>query len=90
MSVVPFAASAVVLLLIVFVYVYRLATGPSVFDRLLGLSAFGTTTTLVLLLAGVAYERLDMFVDLSLAYALLSFVGSIASARYFERGGPDR
>jgi multicomponent Na+:H+ antiporter subunit F len=87
---VPYAVCAVLLLVVVGVYVYRLAVGPSVFDRLLGLSAFGTTTTLVLLLAGVAYQRLDMFVDLSLAYALLSFVGAIASARYFERGGPDR
>jgi multicomponent Na+:H+ antiporter subunit F len=86
----PYAACAVALLLVVFVYVYRLAAGPSVFDRLLGLSGFGTTTTLVLLLTGVAFERLDMFVDLSLAYALLSFVGAIASARYFERGGPSR
>jgi multicomponent Na+:H+ antiporter subunit F len=90
MSVAPFAVCAVALLLIVFVYVYRLAAGPSVFDRVLGLSAFGTTTTLVLVLAGVVYERLDMFVDLSLAYALLSFVGAIASARYFERSGPQR
>jgi multisubunit Na+/H+ antiporter MnhF subunit len=31
-----------------------------------------------------------MFVDLSLAYALLSFVGSLAAARYFERGGHQR
>jgi multicomponent Na+:H+ antiporter subunit F len=90
MSILPFAVCAVALLLIVFVYIYRLAVGPSVFDRLLGLSAFGTTTTLVLLLMGVTYERLDMFVDLSLAYALLSFVGAIAAARYFERGGPGR
>ena len=37
-----------------------------------------------------AYERLDMFVDLALAYALLSFVGAIAAARYFERGGQHR
>jgi multicomponent Na+:H+ antiporter subunit F len=90
MSVVPYAACAVALVVIVAVYVYRLAVGPSVFDRLLGLSAFGTTTTLVLLLIGVAYERLDMFIDLSLAYALLSFIGAVASARYFERGGPQR
>lgn len=90
MTPLPYAICAVLLLVVVSVYVYRLAVGPSVFDRLLGLSAFGTTTTLVLLLTGVAYERLDMFVDLSLAYALLSFVGAIASARYFERGGPER
>ena len=68
MSVVPYAACAVALMLVVGVYVHRLAAGPSVFDRLLGVSAFGTTTTLVLLLIGVVYERLDMFVDLSLAY----------------------
>ncbi|HEY7521300.1 MAG TPA: monovalent cation/H+ antiporter complex subunit F [Methylomirabilota bacterium] len=90
MSAAPYATAAAALLIVVGVYVYRLASGPSVFDRLLGLSGFGTTTTLVLLLIGVAYERLDMFVDLSLAYALLSFVGAVASARYFERGGPQR
>ena len=82
--------AAVILLVLVVVYVYRLAMGPTVFDRLLGLSGFGTKTTLVLLLIGAGYERLDMFVDLSLAYALLSFVGSIAAARYFERGGQHR
>ena len=82
--------AALVMLALVLVYVYRLANGPTVFDRLLGLSGFGTKTTLVLLLAGAAYERLDMFVDLALAYALLSFVGAIAAARYFERGGQHR
>jgi multicomponent Na+:H+ antiporter subunit F len=85
-----FLAAAVVLLALVLVYLYRLVAGPTVFDRVLGLSGFGTKTTLVLLLTGAVYERLDMFVDISLAYALLSFVGSLAAARYFERGGPAR
>lgn len=82
--------AAVMMLALVVVYVYRLAAGPTVFDRLLGLSGFGTKTTLVLLLVGAGYERLEMFVDMSLAYALLSFVGAIAAARYFERGGQHR
>jgi len=82
-----FLWAALALLALVLVYLYRLAMGPTVFDRLLGLSGFGTKTTLVLLLTGAVYERLDMFVDISLAYALLSFVGSLAAARYFERGG---
>ena len=85
-----FLVAAVALLALVMVYVHRLAVGPTVFDRLLGLSGFGTTTTMVLLLMGAVYGRLDMFVDLSLAYALLSFVGAVASARYLERGGHDR
>lgn len=85
-----FLAAAVGLVGLTLVYVYRLAAGPTVFDRLLGLSAFGTTSNLVLLLIGALYGRLDMFVDISLAYALLSFVGSLAAARYFERTPEDR
>lgn len=85
-----FLAAALGLLALVLVYVYRIAIGPTVFDRILGLSGFGTQTTIILLLTGVVYERLDMFVDISLGYALLSFVGSLAAARYFERTGEHR
>lgn len=85
-----FLAAALGLLALVLVYVYRIAVGPTVFDRILGLSGFGTQTTIILLLTGVVYERLDMFVDISLGYALLSFVGSLAAARYFERTGERR
>lgn len=85
-----FLAAALGLLVLVLVYLHRLVAGPTIFDRLLGLSGFGTKTTLVLLLTGAVYGRVDMFVDISLAYALLSFVGSLAAARYFERGGAGR
>lgn len=85
-----FLGMAAALLVLVGAYLYRLAAGPTVFDRLLGLSGFGTTTTLILLLVGAVYERLDMFVDVSLAYALLGFIGSLAAARYLERGGASR
>lgn len=82
--------AAVILLGLVLVYVYRIAVGPTVFDRILGVSGFSTKTTVVLLLAGAVYDRLDMFVDIGLAYALLSFVGLLAAARYFERTGEHR
>lgn len=85
-----FLGMAAALLVLVAAYLYRLAAGPTVFDRLLGLSGFGTKTTLIFLLVGAVYERLDMFVDVSLAYALLTFIGSLAAARYFERGGAGR
>jgi multicomponent Na+:H+ antiporter subunit F len=64
--------------------------GPTIFDRILGLNGFGTKTTVVLLLVGGIYERLDMFVDIALGYALLSFVGTLTAARYFERTGTSR
>lgn len=85
-----FLGMAAALLVLVGAYLYRLAAGPTVFDRLLGLSGFGTKTTLILLLVGAVYERLDMFVDISLAYALLGFIGSLAAARYLEREGASR
>jgi len=82
-----FLGAALALLGLVATYLWRIVAGPTTFDRLLGLSGFGLKTTLVLLLAGAVYGRLDMFVDIALAYALLSFVGSLAAARYFERTG---
>jgi multicomponent Na+:H+ antiporter subunit F len=82
-----FVALVLAILTLTFAYVHRLAAGPTVFDRLLGVSGLGTQTTLVLLLVGLVYGRLDMFVDISIAYALLSFVGSLAAARYLERSG---
>lgn len=80
-----FTAATIALLALAPVYVHRLAVGPTVFDRILGLNGFVTKTTVVLLLVGAAYDRLDMFVDISIAYGLLSFVGSLAAASYFER-----
>lgn len=80
-----FTLSAVMLLVLGLTYLYRLVAGPSVFDRVLGLSGFTSNTTVVLLLAGLGFGQLDMFVDLALGYAMLGFVGVLAAARYFER-----
>lgn len=80
-----FVAAAAALVVLALAYFYRLAAGPTVFDRILGLSGFGTSTTTILILVGGVYGRLDMFVDIALGYALLNFVGVLAGARYFER-----
>jgi multicomponent Na+:H+ antiporter subunit F len=80
----------VIMLGLTLVYVHRIAVGPTVFDRLVGVNALGTKATIVLLLVGGLYDRVDMFVDIALGYALLSFVGSLAAARYFERAADRR
>lgn len=68
---------------------YRVLRGPTVFDRLTGLGLLGTKTIVLLLLMGFLTRRLDVFVDISLSYGLISFLGSLALAKYFEtkRGG---
>lgn len=63
---------------------YRLLSGPTLWDRLSGLGLLGTKTIVLLLLIGRLVRREDIFVDITLSYALISFIGSIALAKYFE------
>jgi multicomponent Na+:H+ antiporter subunit F len=66
---------------------YRVVRGPSVFDRLLGAGVIGTKIVTLILLIGELYQRLDMFIDIALAYAILNFIGSLAVAKYMRGGG---
>lgn len=63
---------------------YRVVAGPTVFDRLLGLSLIGTKAIILLLLLGVMSGQTEMFVDISLSYALISLVGVLTLAKTFE------
>ena len=63
--------------------------GPTVFDRMVGVNIIGTSTVLLLCLTGYAFGRLDMFIDIAIAYALLNFIGGIAVARYLDSSGGD-
>jgi multicomponent Na+:H+ antiporter subunit F len=83
-----FLVTALLLTLVSLLYVYRVVVGPTVFDRLVGLAGISTKTILLLILIGALYGRLDMVIDIALGYALLNFVAALASAKYFERGGP--
>jgi multicomponent Na+:H+ antiporter subunit F len=64
---------------------YRGIFGPTVLDRLVGANAIGSKTVVLLLLIGFIYGRVDMFVDIALAYALLNFVAVLAASRYFHK-----
>jgi multicomponent Na+:H+ antiporter subunit F len=64
---------------------YRAVSGPTVLDRLIGVNAIGSKTTVLLIFIGLIYGRVDMFVDIALAYALLNFIAVLASSRYFQK-----
>ncbi len=66
---------------------YRAVVGPTTIDRMIGVNIIGTKTTILLLVVGLIFERLDMFIDLALTYALLNFLASLAAARLLERMG---
>jgi multicomponent Na+:H+ antiporter subunit F len=64
---------------------YRGAFGPTVPDRLIGVNAIGSKTVVLLILIGLLYDRVDMFVDISLAYALLNFIAVLAASKYLQK-----
>jgi multicomponent Na+:H+ antiporter subunit F len=73
---------SLVLTVIIFIPLYRVVKGPTIFDRMLGAGTIGTKTLVLVLTIGLTYNRLDMFVDIALAYAVLNFIGIIAIAKF--------
>lgn len=63
---------------------YRIIQGPTPFDRMIGVSIVGTKTVILICLVGFAYGRLDMFIDIAIAYAALNFLGSLVVAKYLD------
>ena len=77
-----FVYLAVILTIIIFIPLYRVLTGPKLMDRMLGAGAIATKTMILILIIGYIFNREDMFIDITLAYAVLNFIGVIAIAKY--------
>ena len=77
--------TAIFLCLLMLVSLYRAVAGPTVLDRLIGSNAIGTKTVVLLLVIGFLYGRVEMFVDIALAYAFLNFIAVLAASRYFNK-----
>ena len=80
-----FIYSGIFLSLLMLLSLYRAVIGPTVLDRLLGVNAIGSKTTTLLILIGLIYQRVDMFVDIALGYAMLNFIAVLAASRYFQK-----
>ncbi|MCP5102766.1 MAG: pH regulation protein F [bacterium] len=78
---------SVVLTVIIFIPLYRVLTGPTLYDRILGAGAIATKTMVLILVIGMVFNRLDMFIDITMAYAILNFIGTIAIAKYLDTRG---
>jgi multicomponent Na+:H+ antiporter subunit F len=80
-----FLYSGLYLCLLMTLTLYRAVFGPTVLDRLIGANAIGSKTVVLLVLIGLVYERVDMFVDIAMAYAMLNFIAVLAASRYFQK-----
>ncbi|MBC6441596.1 MAG: pH regulation protein F [Rhodobacteraceae bacterium] len=61
----------------------RLYTGPMVYDRILAANFFGTAAVLFIAVLGFFNGRPD-FLDIALLYALINFVGTVATLKFFR------
>ncbi len=77
----------VLLTFLIGAYLYRVLKGPTIFDRVLGLNGISTKAIILLIVIGMYFERVDMFIDISTGYALLNSVGALAVAKYLEQKG---
>jgi len=66
---------------------YRGILGPTIFDRIIGMGFVGSKAMIILIFMGFIYKRVDMFVDISLAYSLLIFISTLVFAKYFQTKG---
>ena len=73
---------AVMLAVIIYVPFYRVVTGPTLYDRMLCAGSIGTNSMVIILLVGFMFNRIDMFIDITMAYAALNFIGTLAFAKY--------
>jgi multicomponent Na+:H+ antiporter subunit F len=87
-----FVAATLAILATMALALARALLGPTVYDRILAVNAFGTKTVLLIAVIGFLTGRPD-FLDLSLLYALLNFIGTIAVLKFFryrDLGAPGR
>lgn len=67
---------------------WRVVAGPTTIDRIVAVNIIGTKTAVLLVIIGIIFQRVEMFVDFALAYAMLNFVGSLAAARFLHKTPP--
>jgi len=80
-----FLATGIALVVLMALSLLRAVIGPTILDRILGGNVIGTKTTVLLLLIGLLYDDLGMFVDIAIAYALLNFIATLGATKFFLR-----
>ncbi|MGU9962241.1 MAG: monovalent cation/H+ antiporter complex subunit F [Candidatus Puniceispirillales bacterium WSBS_2018_MAG_OTU23] len=63
----------------------RVSLGATAFDRVLGVNSIGTLIILGIALHGFIMGRPE-FIDISILYAVLNFIGTLAVLKLFSTG----
>ncbi|MHA1151917.1 MAG: monovalent cation/H+ antiporter complex subunit F [Alphaproteobacteria bacterium] len=80
-----FVAATLALLVAMALALTRALLGPTVYDRVLAVNSFGTKIVLLIAVFGFLTGRPD-FLDISLIYALINFIATIAVLKFLKFG----
>jgi len=84
MSLIGFAVA--VLVVASFLCLYRIGAGPTAPDRIVAIDILGTLIVGFCAVVALRTNR-DFYMNVALAWALLSFVGTLALAKHLEGRG---
>ncbi len=77
-----------ILVALCFMCLYRVHAGPTAADRVVAMDVMGNIIVGILALLVLLSGR-GVLMDLTLAFSLLAFIGTIALAKYLEGGQLD-
>ncbi len=80
-----FAVVIFAVLITMMLALVRALLGPTIYDRVLAVNAFGTKTVLLIAVYGFFTSRPE-FLDIAIVYALINFIGTVAVLKFFETG----
>lgn len=69
----------------IFLCLLRIIKGPTAPDRAVAVDTISTITSALLVFLGFIFKRY-VYLDVALVYALLTFIGLVAIARFLEKG----
>ena len=79
-------ASLIVIFLLSIGGIVRILIGPTVWDRLLGMSLISSKIIVAIVIVSVITDR-SFLMDIAIIYSLLGFLSSVLIARFIERKG---
>lgn len=62
---------------------FRVVRGPTIADRMVGIDIFGILVVGICAILAVSTDRMFL-IDIGIAWIILSFVGTLALAKYME------
>ncbi|ALC88954.1 cation:proton antiporter [Bacillus sp. FJAT-18017] len=65
--------------------IYRVIKGPSTADRVIALDSIGVNLVAITALFSIVHKS-TAFLDIILLIGILAFIGTVAFAKYLERG----